>query len=367
MKQKINSLYVHIPFCRNICSYCDFFKILKNKTFEDKYINELVKDLKEVQNKFLLFKTIYIGGGTPSCLEFNNLEKILKVLSKMHLNKYEFTIECNPEDINDEFLKLITKYGVNRVSIGIQTFNQSSLARLNRQSNIDFKEAINRTKKYISNINVDFIYGLPNENLNDIKNNLDTFLELDVNHVSLYSLTISKNTLFYNQKIKEIREDDSRIYYDYISSILNKNGFKCYEVSNFAKKGFESKHNLNYWLDNFYLGIGAGAHGYINNVRYKVSSNLLLYLNGERKIEEEVIDEKLHKEEFIMLGLRLKKGLSLIKYESIFKVNFLEEFSKIIDILVKEKLIKIDKNYLKCTKNGFIIQDQIIVKFFEYI
>lgn len=367
MKQKINSLYVHVPFCRNICSYCDFFKVLKNKVFEDKYVNELVKDLKAVQNKFLLFKTIYIGGGTPSCLELPNLEKILKVLYKMHHKHCEFTIECNPEDINDNFLKLITKYGINRISIGIQTFNKSSLAKLNRKNNINFKKVINETKKYISNINVDFIYGLPNEDIYDIKKNLDTFLELDINHVSLYSLTISKNTLFYNQKIKEISDDDSRKYYDYISSRLNKNGFKCYEVSNFAKKGFQSKHNLNYWLDNFYLGIGPGAHGYINNVRYKVSSNLSLYLNGDRKIEKEVIDEKMHKEEFIMLGLRLKKGINLVDYQNIFKINFLEDFSEIIDILLKERLIKIDRNYLKCTKKGFIIQDQIIVKFFEYI
>lgn len=367
MKQKINSLYVHIPFCRNICSYCDFFKVLKNDFFEDKYVNELVKDLKKVQNKFLLFKTIYIGGGTPSCLKNSNLDKILKVLSKMHLKQYEFTIECNPEDITDHFLTLLKKYGVNRVSIGVQTFNKNSLIKLNRRSDIDFKKIIKKTKKYIPNINVDFIYGLPGENFEDIKNNLDIFLKLNVNHVSLYSLTVNKNTLFYIQKIKEINEDESRLYYDYISNKLEQNKFKCYEVSNFAKKGFKSKHNLNYWLDNYYIGIGAGAHGYINNERYKVSSNLLLYINGERKIEKEVIDNKLHKEEFIMLGLRLKKGLNINNYKNIFGNNFLEEFSDLINILIKQKLVKVDNNYFRCTKKGFIIQDQIIVRFFECI
>lgn len=367
MKKKVNSLYIHIPFCRKICAYCDFFKLLKSTNFEDNYINELVFDLKEVKNKFLLFKTIYIGGGTPSCLELNNLEKLLQILSTMHLKKYEFTIECNPEDITEDFLKLITKYGVNRISLGIQTFKNETIKKLNRTENLDYFKIIEQVKKYITNINVDFIYGLPDENIEDIKNSLDNFLKLKINHISLYSLTVNKNTLFYNQNIHEISEDKSRDYYDYIVKTLTKNNFIHYEVSNFAKSGYKSLHNLTCWNDENYVGVGVGAHGYINNIRYKISLNITSYLNHKREISKEIITEKMHKEEFIMLALRLKNGIDLNKYHDVFNENFLEKYAVLIKELIDQKLIIIKNNHLKCTKKGFIIQDLIIVKFFDYI
>lgn len=367
MKKKINSLYIHIPFCKSICPYCDFFKVLKNEDFENKYIEELIKDIHIIKKNFLRFKTIYIGGGTPSALSIGNLEKLLMETTGMHLKNYEFTIECNPEDITIDKLKLFKKYGINRISLGVQSFNTSTLNSLNRNYNINYQELIKLIKLYIDNISLDFIYGLPNETLKDIDNNLERFLSLDVNHISLYSLTVNKNTYFYNQGIKEISQDLSREYYDLICKKLKKANYIHYEVSNFAKKGFESKHNLNYWYDQNYIGVGVGASGYINDTRYTVFKILTEYLKGERKIFQEKIDIKIHKEEFIMLGLRLKSGINLNDYKKIFNQDFLIEYKDLIRKLTKEKLINICNNRLKCTYDGMVIQDKIIIDFFDYI
>ena len=372
------SVYIHIPFCKSKCKYCSFISFATLDLIPA-YINSLIQEINTLY-KGEKIKTLYLGGGTPSLLDLNYIERIIKIFN--FDSEYELTLELNPDDVNYNYLYGLKNLGVNRLSIGSQTFNNKILKFIGRRH--DSKSIIKSVefakKCDFNNLSLDLIYGLPYQNIKTLKFDLKEFLKLDIQHISTYGLKVENNSYwgnFFDYENYQLKFKDSTVkipdndiqaeMYEFINEILSENKFYRYEISNFSKKGFESKHNLNYWLDNFYLGIGAGAHGYINNVRYKVSSNLLLYLNGERKIEEEVIDEKLHKEEFIMLGLRLKKGLSLIKYESIFKVNFLEEFSKIIDILVKERLIKIDKNYLKCTKKGFIIQDQIIVKFFEYI
>jgi len=356
------SLYVHIPFCKKICPYCDFVKILENNKFIESYMKELLKDISFFIDNNFKFKTIYIGGGTPSILSENNLELLISELSKIIDNDTEFTIECNPESINENKLKIFKKYGINRISIGLQTFNKNLLKILNRDFEIDYFNLINLVKKYINNINVDFIYGLPNQTFDLLKEDLDKFIKLDINHVSLYSLQIEKNTYFYNQGIKEINSDDSAKMYEYILKYLRENGFNRYEVSNFAKKGFESRHNLTYWKNEKYYAIGIGASGYINNIRYKNSANLSKYIKGLREKEEEILTLEDERKYYLITNLRLVEGFSLSEYKNKFNKEFSDEYKEEIAYLTSINALKIENNVVKCTDYGLLTLNLVLEK-----
>ena len=359
-KKRINSLYIHIPFCSKICPYCDFTKIIKNSKFEDEYIKVLLSELSKVEDNFFRVKTIYIGGGTPSSLKIENLTKLLIKLNKLRKKECEFTIELNPEDITEELLSTLKKYNINRLSIGIQSFNRRTLNLLHR-ADLNFKCIINLVKKYFENINLDFIYGLPFEEKEDILNNLEEFLDLDVPHISIYSLTISKGTEFYNKGYKEIDEDLNREFYDLIRDKLINKGYIHYEVSNFAKPKYESKHNLNYWFDNEYVGIGLGASGYIGNKRYIVTKNLSKFNSYNIEINYELLTLEEEVEEYIMLNLRTRYGISYKKFEKRFSFSLKDKKSEMINKLKNEKLISENKYGFKVTYEGMAILDRIIV------
>ena len=361
MKRKISSLYIHIPFCRNICPYCDFLKVFKNKKFEDLYTSQIIKDLTSLKSKFHLFKTIYIGGGTPSCLSHVNFEKILMVCDKLHTKfNYEFTIESNPEDIDIDLLMLLKKYGINRISIGVQTFNSKVLESINRNYHLDYINLINLIKKYINNINLDFIYGLPGSSLRTLKDDLSKFFELDVPHASFYSLIISPGTMFFNKNIKEVDDEESSKLYNLILNEMRKHGFDRYEVSNYAKPGFESKHNLTYWRNKEYVGIGVGSSGYIDDVRYTNTRNLTCYLKGENEEEKEIITNSLLKEYYFITNLRLEKGFQLKEYKRIFKKDFLLEYKNTLSVMFKLGDVEVKNGYFKCTDKGLLVLDFLL-------
>lgn len=358
------SLYVHIPFCKKICPYCDFVKVLENKKFIDPYINELIKDISFfIDNKFE-FETIYIGGGTPSVLSLDNLEKLLSNLQKIIKKNGEFTIEANPESLDEDKLKLFKKYDINRISIGLQTFKKNLLKLLNRDYKIDYFNLIKLVKKYIKNINVDFIYGLPNQSLKDLEEDLINFIKLDINHVSLYSLQVEENTVFYNDGIKEVSSDESSEMYSYILNYLNDNGFNRYEVSNFAKPGFESKHNLTYWKNNKYYAIGVGASGYINNIRYKNNANLSKYIKGirEREVETLTLDDV--RKYYLICNLRLKEGFDISEYNKQFNKDFLNDYKEQIQYLLSVKAVYIENNRFKCSDYGILTLNLVLEKLF---
>lgn len=361
-KKKINSLYIHIPFCKNICPYCDFVKFVKNQNIEDKYVDQLINDLQKIKQKF---KTVYIGGGTPSILNSQNLEKLLKEVNK-HLKKYnEFTIECNPEDINESFLKLIKKYNVNRISIGIQTFNKEILKSINRDYNLDYFSIINLVKKYIKNINVDFIFGFKNQTLENLRDDLNNFIKFDVNHISIYSLIVDEGSLFYIQKYKEQDEDQAREFYDFILSFLRKNSYKRYEVSNFAKNKKFSKHNLSYWNFDYYLAIGVGASGFIDAGRYTINKSINKYLKGIRDFDFERLNKQKEIKDYLLCNLRKEDGFKISKFNKIFKINLLKEFGKQINYLLSSNLIKINHGFISCTDEGIILLDRVLIKLYE--
>ncbi len=363
IRKKINSLYIHIPFCSKICPYCDFVKLIKNDTFIKKYLVELNKDLLDVKNNYQKFKSIYIGGGTPSILNCEDLTNLLLILKKMLRSGGEFTIECNPEDINEEKLRIFKKYGINRISIGIQSFNNNILKEINRDYGIDYFKLINLVKKYIKNINVDLIYGFKNQTLTDLKEDLNNFVKLDINHLSIYSLIVDQNSIFFNKGYKEQNEDDSRIFYDYIVSFLRENNFERYEVSNFAKNKKYSKHNLNYWKNNEYVAVGIGASGYENNIRYTNSISFKDYIDGKRIVNKEEVSFKTKKEYFFITNLRIEKGFKIKEYNKVFKDDFLKTYKNIIEELKKDGLVKIKKGYFSCSDEGIAILDRILLKF----
>src|SRR5574344_1775674 len=243
----IKSLYIHIPFCKHICHFCDFTKLLVNDQFVFPYMAKIFNDLDFLVSCNEKYDTIYIGGGTPTSLGDDYFEHLLKACHLLLNTDGEFTCEANVENLTRKKLILMEKNGVNRLSVGIQTFDDNLLKDIHRHHCADESiENIKLAKLFIKNINCDFIYGLPNQSLKILKNDVKKALELKVTHLSFYSLTINKGTEFFNRGIKEINQDESREFYDYILKKLTKAGYIRYEVSNFAKPGYECKHNINY-------------------------------------------------------------------------------------------------------------------------
>ena len=236
------SIYIHIPFCHNICSYCDFCTMYYNKELVNNYLIALKKEYESYKTNNDI-NTIYIGGGTPSSLNSDQLDILFKIIDNLKLSdNYEFTFEINPEDISEELLIKLKNNRVNRISIGIETINDKFYKFLNRYNDKDeLIEKINLCKKHFSNINIDLMYAFPEETLDDLKNDLDFFKELDIEHISTYSLIIEENTLIYNKNTEPISEELDRKMYDYIIKYLEDIGFIHYEISNFSKKGYESK------------------------------------------------------------------------------------------------------------------------------
>lgn len=355
------SIYIHIPFCTTICSYCDFCKRIYDKKYVDKYLLELKNEI-ESNYKEEVVKTIYIGGGTPTSLDLEQLNKLLTITNILNKDKnYEFTIECNVDSLDEEKIRLFNKYGINRVSIGIESFDKNNLSFLNRTCNYkEVKEKIKLLNKYsINNINVDLIYAIPCETLKVLKKDLELISKLKIKHVSTYSLIIEDNTCLKIKGIKNIDEELDYKMYNLICSYLKKHGFVHYEISNFAKKWYFSKHNLTYWNNNEYYGFGLGASGYINNVRYSNTRSLTNYLKGCYRLEEENMTKVTNKENELMLGLRKIKGVN--KKEFYNKYNEKLEEKEIIKKLLKEGKLKQNKEYIYINKKYIYTSNNILV------
>ena len=323
---KSNSVYIHIPFCKKICSYCDFCKVYYNETWAINYLDKLEIEIKNVYQDEII-KTIYIGGGTPSALSFDALKKLFDIIKIFKLDKEcEFTFECNLSDINEKLLEVLVSGGVNRLSIGVQSFNKNNLLYLNRKASfLDAKEKINLCKKMgIGNVNVDLIYALKGQSLFDLDKDLDLFLKLDITHISTYSLILEKNTILSYQNESYVDEDIDAMMYKHICDKLKENGFIHYEVSNFAKDVFFSKHNLTYWNNETYYGFGLGASGYLENVRYTNTRSLSKYLKEEFLDYKELITEEDRFSYELMLGFRKLEGINVENINKKFKINLLD-------------------------------------------
>jgi len=361
---EIRSLYVHIPFCNEICSYCDFVKVYKDENIVYKYLECLKRELDKLNIGCL--KTIYIGGGTPSCLDEGQLDFLLNMLSNIKLdNDYEYTIEANPESLSENKIKILKKYGVNRVSLGVQTFDEKLLKLLNRKHSLDdVKSVCNNLDKYgINNYSFDFIYALPFQTIDMINKDLDIAFSLSPKHLSFYSLIIEEHTKFYIDGYRESEDSKQREMYDFIYNKLKGKGYKRYEISNFSLDGYNSKHNKVYWYDEMYYAIGVSASGYIDNVRYTNTKSLTKYLEGINQREEEIITEEDNIIEYIMLNLRLDEGIDLIKFNEKFHFDFLGKYKEKIKKLTSLNLLTYNNNRIFASYDGSLILHQIIEEF----
>ena len=355
-----NALYIHIPFCESICDYCDFTKLQYFHSFAEKYLVALKRELDErVKNKDI--RTIYIGGGTPTSLDDAQFETLLKMVEPYSKNVVEYTVEANPESLSLSKIKLLKKYGVNRVSIGVESTNDQILESINRKHTFsDVKNVVkNLRDNGINNVNLDLIIGLPNVSFKMLEEDIRNILSLKPNHISCYSLTVHEHTVFYINKIEEPDEEFAYQAYKVINDLLEKNSFSHYEVSNWAIPGYESKHNLVYWNNERYYGIGLGASGYINNVRYKNSTNFNQYVSFLNEIEEEMVTQGDEKDYELMLRLRTKFGLNLNDYKAKFGVDLYASHKQIIDNYIAQGYLTLKDNILAPTFEGMMILDKI--------
>lgn len=357
------SIYIHIPFCNSICTYCDFCKIFYNKKYINDYLNNLEQEIK-VRYKSEIVNTIFIGGGTPSSLDDEELIRLMNIIEIFKLNdNYEFTVECNIESITENKLKIMKKYGVNRISIGVESFDNSIIKLLGR--NHTKKDVYNKmeiVKRYFSNINIDLIYAAYDD-INILKSDIDCFLKLDIPHISTYSLIIEDNTMLKINGMKNIDEDIDYEMYKYIEDTLEKNDYIHYEISNYAKNGYQSKHNLVYWNNEEYYGFGLSSTSYINNERITNTKNLRKYLNGEYLDTSVYEDKDIRMENEIMLGLRKFDGINLDRFKDKFNVSLEDIYN--IDNLVRNGYLIRDNNCIKIDKKYMYISNEIIVRILE--
>lgn len=358
------AIYIHIPFCDNICSYCDFCKMYYSKVVVETYLSALEKEIKKTYRGEII-KTIYIGGGTPSCLSAEQLKRLFQILSIFKREQdIEFTIECNP-DVDDEKIKLFVQNGVNRISIGVQTVQKSYLKFLNRNhtKNQVVQVIENIKKRGISNINVDLMYAFPNQTIEDVKEDLAFFLSLQVPHISTYSLIIEPHTILGIHNIESIDEEIDASMYDIIQNTLKQSGYIHYETSNYSKQGFESKHNLTYWNNNSYYGFGLGASGYIDDVRYTNTRSLQSYIQGNYRLEEEKLTEKETLENAFILGFRKMEGISIKEFEERYNIKVLE-MDIVKQLLNDGKLVhKQDRVYIN--EKYLYIANSILINFID--
>ena len=374
-------LYIHVPFCAQKCNYCDFnsYKIEEKNQKRDYLISieremELYKE--EFKNKE--FTSIFLGGGTPSILTSDELTILVKSIYKnFNIKKdAEITMECNPGTLNKEKLVTIKSLGINRLSMGLQVTQDHHLKYIGRihtyeQFEKNYKDAIDIG---INNINVDLMYSLPNQSFDEWKETLDKIIKLNPSHISAYSLILEEGTKFYDMYMnKEFELNDEEVdinIYKYTIDTLNKNGYHQYEISNYAKEGYECKHNIIYWKCEKYLGLGPGASGYIENYRYSNICGVEEYNkclhNNKKPIEDKnILSKKDEMEEFIFMGLRMNEGINLDRFYEKFGLNFKQKYNNILDKLKNLNLIIEQNNNIMLTQKGKEISNTVFVEFIE--
>ena len=412
MENKELGIYIHIPFCQHKCDYCDFVSFSNKQEFIENYIEAIKKEINNYFRNTTLLETytvttIYIGGGTPSYINSKYICEIMHVLEEnlkenmVKLEDMEITIEVNPGTVNKEKLEQYRKAKINRLSIGLQSTNNGMLKQIGRIHTYEqFLETYQMAKAVgFDNINVDLMIGLPNQTIEDIKRSLQEIVQLNPTHISVYSLIIEEGTVIAqkieNHQLQEMDEELERNMYWYVKNTLELNDYTHYEISNFAKEGKESKHNMNCWRQKEYIGIGLAAHSYLNYVRYTNTSEMEQYvtrmnnLNGqivndilklsknkekasleekEKNIEttyeiEEVQDVEDRKKEYMLLGLRTIEGVSISKFKEKYIDNPLFLFRKELEKLVEEKLVMIDGDDIRLTNKGLDLANLVWKEF----
>ena len=362
----MKGLYVHIPFCEHICFYCDFAKrVAKNREMIDEYLVHLKKEFNQLPHETKQFDTVYIGGGTPSMLDIAQLTTLFEMLQG--LNTIEYTIEVNPESYTHEKGLLFKQFGINRVSLGVQSFEPAILEYIGRKhSNSDVLYTIQDLNGLgIENISIDLIFAIPGQTLASIEHDLDIVSTLNIKHISYYSLILEEKTIFYHQYLKkQFRKADIDLeadMYEYIIKRLKDLDFQHYEISNFTKGDHASKHNQLYWSMDPYIGIGAGAHGFDGTKRYQNHRSLPKYYESFKESETIETDAQ-YLSNYLIFGLRRIFGIDISAIESKFQIQLREKYPK-IQSLMALGLVEIVNNHLRLTAKGLLLGNQVFEVF----
>lgn len=370
-------IYIHIPFCIKKCGYCDFYSVKWDEESENIYIHSAINEIKsyyELSSKYVV-DSIYMGGGTPSIINPKNLEKIISAIRSIFTveENSEISMEANPNSLSEN-LKIYGEIGINRLSIGIQSLNDNILKRIGRIHNS--KEALQAIDSAISfgfeNINADVMFNIPEQTVDDINDTISQLITKKIRHISFYSLKLEEGTPMYSlkkdKKIVMPEEDLEREMYYAGRNVMEKHGLMQYEISNFAVKGYECRHNLKYWKQEEYIGIGPSAHSFLGNVRFSNPSELTEYItSGENGVFErntlEEMDENDIKFEYIMLRLRLTEGLKFADFKNKFSIDFKEAYKEQIKHLTENNLIESDDDAIRLTKRGMDLSNYVFSQF----
>lgn len=366
-----SALYVHIPFCKQKCLYCDFPSFCNMDSLMEDYIDALSVELKRIQGNKI--STVFIGGGTPTYLSLEALKKLKKSFNLLNIDKnIEFTVEGNPGTFSSEKLEILKSMGVNRLSIGLQAVQDRLLKELGRIHNFnEFLESYNIARKIgFENINIDLMFGLPNQSFDDWKETLNEVLKLKPQHLSCYSLIVEEGTPFYKRYNEDNlpKEDLVLKMYEYTKETLKQNGYNHYEISNFAKEGYECKHNIVYWELSNYIGVGSSSHSYYNGKRYKNEENVKKYIEKIHKNENAVVEEHENSleddmEEFVFLGLRKMEGISIDEFNRRFGRDIYSIYGKVIKKYEKDNMLVLRNGRLSLSSRGINISNYILSDF----
>jgi len=366
-------IYVHIPFCVRKCKYCDFVSFADKFEMQEKYVDSLLEEIENCDKNGFKVNTIYFGGGTPSSISSDLIVKILnKIKEKFEVEgTAEITIEANPGTCDKQKLLDYRKAGFNRISIGLQATQNELLKLIGRIHTYEQFEECYRLAREVGfeNINVDLMLGLPIQSIDDLTVSLNKIIDLEPNHISLYSLILEENTPLeeeINQGLYSLPNDEEeRKMYDATKKYLERNGYLHYEISNFAKRGFESKHNMNCWNQEEYLGFGLAAHSYFGKKRFSNTTNLNKYIENQKDNVQinEVQTGEMEKKEYMMLGLRKIEGVSISDFERKFEINPLFYFRFEISKLTEEELLEVDLDNIKLTRKGLDLANIVFEEF----
>lgn len=376
MENKEIGIYIHIPFCKQKCYYCDFISYCNKDDLIKDYIQAVKKEL-ELQKIKSQITTVYIGGGTPSYIDSKYIREIMEEIKQKNISEEaEITIEVNPGTVTKEKMQEYKESGINRLSIGLQSIQDDLLKQIGRIHNFEqFLETYKIARKVgFKNINVDLMLGLPNQRIKDLKESLEEIIKLNPEHISVYSLIVEENTPISNKiekgELQLPEEETERNMYWYVKNTLELNGYKHYEISNFAKKDYESKHNINCWRQKEYIGIGASAHSYRDIIRYSNTENIEEYIKNVKKgnLERNRIIHEIQKEddtrkEFMLLGLRQIDGIKISEFKNKFGDNPIYLYRQELNKLVSEKLITIDDDNIRLTNKGIDLANLVWEEF----
>lgn len=363
-------LYIHIPFCKKKCKYCDFISFCDKNDYFDEYIDKLLAEAKEYQAKAV--DTVFIGGGTPTVLNEEQLSRLILGLSKIFLltTDKEFSVEANPGTLNDRKLSVLKECGVNRLSIGVQSFKDSELCDIGRiHSSRDAYDAVMMAKKAgFENINIDLMLNLPNQTKESLEMSLKTAVRLGVSHISCYSLILEENTPLYNEykcgKFMQASDDYDRELYKFTTQYLKENGYNRYEISNYAKPSKECRHNIKYWSCEEYIGLGVAAHSYLDGVRFFNTSDFSEYLDGNfHNPDKEILTHTDKVCEYMIMKLRMSEGINEAEFFNLFGAKIDDIYKNELEKFLRLGLIKKQNGNYSLTDYGIDISNSVLCEF----